>query len=212
MSELKKYDLSGKEVGKSAIDESLLKERANPQLVKNYLVAMRNNARQWSANTKTRAEVARSKKKPHAQKGTGRARQGATSAPQYKGGGVVFGPKPKFDQHVRINRKEKRAAIHSLLVEKISQGQVKILKTPSLKQPRTKKVAEFLEAVQLTDKSVLFLSDEKNDAFAKSLRNIPRKEFALMPQLNGNNIAGNQVIVFLDKAFDHFKKTMSGKE
>ena len=77
-------------------------------MIKDYIVALRANKRQWSANTKGRTEVNHSNKKPWRQKGTGNARQGTFAAPQFKGGGVVFGPKPKFDQHVRINRQERR--------------------------------------------------------------------------------------------------------
>src|SRR6202140_3459890 len=111
MTTLKKYNLQGKVVGEVEIDEQLANAEANPQMIKDYIVAIRANARQWSANTKTRAEVNHSNKKPHAQKGTGKARQGYLGAPQYKGGGRVHAPRPKFDQHVRINKKERRAAI-----------------------------------------------------------------------------------------------------
>lgn len=118
MATLKKYDLNGKVLGEVTIAEDLLNEPANSQMIKDYIVALRANKRQWSANTKGRSEVNHSTKKPHPQKGTGRARQGSLAAPQYKGGGRVFGPKPKFDQHVRINKKERRLAIRYLVAEK----------------------------------------------------------------------------------------------
>ena len=76
MATLKKYDLTGKEIGQITIEDEMLKSSANSQMIKDYIVALRENARQWSANTKTRAEVNHSGKKPHPQKGTGRARQG----------------------------------------------------------------------------------------------------------------------------------------
>lgn len=99
MATLKKYDISGKEIGEVSIEDNVLEYKGNPQMIKDYLVAVRNNARQWSANTKGRKEVNRTGKKPHQQKGLGRARQGCFAAPQYRGGGIVFGPKPKFDVH-----------------------------------------------------------------------------------------------------------------
>lgn len=113
MAELKKYNLAGEALGQVAINDELLESNANSQMIKDYIVALRENARQWSANTQTRAEVNHSGKKPHPQKGTGKARQGYLGSPQYKGGGRVHTPRPKFDQHVRINRKEKerRSAI-----------------------------------------------------------------------------------------------------
>ena len=127
MATLKKYDLAGQEIGSIQIDDALLKGKAHPQSVKDYLVAIRNNARQWSACTKTRAEINRTGKKPHPQKGGGRSRQGDLAAPQYKGGGIVFGPRPKFDVHVRINKKERRAAIAALIAQKIKANPVHFL-------------------------------------------------------------------------------------
>lgn len=106
MAELKKYDLTGKENGRVSIDDELLSISANHQMIKDYLVAKRKNDRQWSASTQTRAEVSHSKRKPFAQKGTGNARQGFLGAPQFRGGGRVHAPRPKFDQHVRINKKK----------------------------------------------------------------------------------------------------------
>lgn len=105
MSKLQKYSLAGKQLGDITIPKSLSEAEANTQMVKDYIVAIRANARQWSANTKGRSEVVHTTKKPFRQKGTGRARQGSLVAPQYRGGGIVFGPKPKFDQHIRINQK-----------------------------------------------------------------------------------------------------------
>ena len=125
MATVKKYDITGKAVGEHKLDKALISDKGSDQSIKEYIVAMRKNARQWSANTKDKSDVSCTGKKPHPQKGTGRARQGSTVSPQYRGGGVVFGPKPKFDQHVRINKKERRQAIRALISEKISEGGVK---------------------------------------------------------------------------------------
>ena len=145
MATLKKYDLTGKETGTVQVDDSLLEVKAHPQSVKDYLVAIRNNARQWSASTKTRAEINRTGKKPHPQKGGGRSRQGDLAAPHYKGGGIVFGPRPKFDLHVRINKKERHAAIAALIAEKIKTHRIHVLQKDAMKAPKTKTVAAFLD-------------------------------------------------------------------
>jgi large subunit ribosomal protein L4 len=87
---LKKFDLKGKEIGQVNIADELANAEANGQMVKDYIIALRANARQWSANTKGRSEVNHTTKKPHPQKGGGRSRQGSLAAPQYKGGGRVF--------------------------------------------------------------------------------------------------------------------------
>lgn len=212
---LKKYDLAGKEIGQLKIEDELVAPSANTQMIKDYLVAIRANARQWSANTKGRAEVNHSGKKPHPQKGTGRARQGYLGAPQYKGGGRVHAPKPKFDQHVRINRKEKQAAIQHLLSEKIQKNRLHVLHLEALKAPKTKKVAQFLEALEFGNKRVLFLAEaaeqksktprEKYETFVKSLRNIPKVKFLLMPNASGYDITVSHEIVILEPAVDELK-------
>lgn len=211
---LKKYNLAGEEVGTVEVSEILFEAEANGQMIKDYIVALRTNARQWSANTKTRAEVNRSKKKPHPQKGGGRARQGMRSAPQYKGGGRVFGPRPKFDQHVRINKKERRAAIRSLFGEKLRAGRVIILDEMAMAAPKTKVVAAFLEQHEL-NKRTLFLgesnlanvefegslfefnvSSDKHENLSKSIRNIPRIEFTLATNVSGYDlIVANDLVV-----------------
>lgn len=204
MAILKKYNLEGSEVGKEEIADNLLKASVNSQLIKDYLVAIRNNARQWSAKTKSRAEVNHSGKKPHPQKGTGRARQGYLGAPQYKGGGRVHAPKPKFDQHVKINQKEKRCAIRQLIIEKIQKNRVHILETPHIRTPKTQKIAQFLKTRELAGKRVLFLAEmpEKNEtaraALLKSLRNIPKTRLMLLPNASGYDIAVNHELVFLE--------------
>ena len=205
MAQLKKYDLTGKEVGKVELDDAILSQEAHPQSVKDYLVAIRNNARQWSANTRGRKEINRTGKKPHPQKGQGRSRQGCLAAPQYKGGGIVFGPKPKFDQHVKINRKEKKAAVRSLIVEKIKANQVYVLQA-ELDQPKTKTVADFLKKFELLDKRVLFLGENpgEKELLPLSIRNILKKEYSLVPNMSGYDVALCGTIFVLDEALDRF--------
>lgn len=225
MAVLKKYNLAGKAVGEISLDDELLKTPSNGQMIKDYLVAIRANARQWSASTQGRAEVNHSGKKPHPQKGTGRARQGYLGAPQYRGGGRVHAPKPKFDQHVRINRKERRAAIAQLIAEKVGANRVHVLQFEALDAPKTKRLADFIAALTLAGKRVLFLgegcvdADPKGDAVSprekfenlkKSLRNIPRAGFQLMPNVSGYDIVVNSDIVVLDGAIDQFKVLLGG--
>lgn len=221
MTSLKKYDLSGKALGEIQISDEIAGVVANSQMIKDYIVALRANARQWSANTKGRSEVSHSTQKPHRQKGLGRSRQGSLAAPQYKGGGRVFGPKPKFDQHVRINRKEKRLAIHSLLAEKIRASRLHVLTSTDLNEPKTKVLSGFLKALNLTGKRVLFLGDEtyasietegkmskvsvysdKHDNFVKSLRNLPRVEFTLLPNASGYDLVLAHDIIITEAALN----------
>lgn len=209
MATLKKYDLAGKEVGLVNIEDALLEVHAHPQSIKDYIVAIRNNARQWSASTKTRAEINRTGKKPHPQKGGGRSRQGDLAAPQYKGGGIVFGPRPKFDVHVRINKKERRAAIRALIAEKIKGNCVHILRQDRMDEPRTKKVATFFNEIGakrtlVVGGSVQAEMDVTHQNFVKSLSNIQKKEYLPIPQMNGYELARCHDLVILEGALNEF--------
>jgi large subunit ribosomal protein L4 len=217
---LKKYNLQGDNIGEVQVNETLVNAEANGQMVKDYIIAIRENARQWSANTKTRSEVNHSTKKPHPQKGGGRSRQGMLSAPQYKGGGRVFGPKPKFDQHVRINKKERKAAIRFLIGEKIRNNRVRLIETTEMDTPRTKSVADFMSVCEVKGRT-LFLGEgnyadvqtgdqkktvsiqcNKHDNFIKSVRNLPKTEFSLAKNISGYDILIASEIVMTESALE----------
>jgi len=221
---LKKYNLQGQEIGHVKVADAFIDATANGQMVKDYIIALRENARQWSANTKGRSEVNHSTQKPHAQKGGGRARQGRLSSPQYKGGGRVFSPKPKFDQHVRINKKEKKAAIRFLISEKIKNDKVHVIETTELSAPKTRVIADFAKA-RGTKGRVLFLGESataevnvgdkvqqvsihssKHTNFIKSLRNIPKTEFSLAKNINGYHLMVAHEIVLTESALNELNQ------
>lgn len=218
MSNLKKFDIQGKKKGEVKLNKAWLDFELNPQVIKDYVVAIRANARQWSANTKGRSEVNHSTQKPHPQKKLGRARQGRLSSPQYKGGGVVFGPKPKFDQHVRINKKERQAANHYLLAQKVKNDNVVVLEDHNPDSPKTKTYAELIKSLKL-EGSVLFVmpgsyqeiktdtgsvkvsvkSTNFNNALL-SIRNLEKAQSARAPQLNAYQIMKFKNIVISESA------------
>ncbi|MCP5509309.1 MAG: 50S ribosomal protein L4 [Chlamydiales bacterium] len=211
MANLKKYDLSGNEIGQLEISDNLLSGNPHRQMIKDYLVALMNNQRQWSANTKGRSEVNATSKKPHPQKGTGRARQGCLAAPQYRGGGVVFGPKPKsLSVRTRINIKEKRAAIRFLLAEKIKAGHLSILDPKGLESPKTKTIAKFLEMRELVKGRILFLGQmgEAEQVIIKSVSNIPKAYFGKAASTNGYDIVNSGHIVVMESAIDDLIKVL----
>lgn len=224
---LKKYNLDGVEVGQVTVDERLINAEANGQMIKDYIVAIRENARQWSANTKTRAEVKHTTKKPHPQKGQGRARHGSLVGPQYRGGGRVFSPKPKFDQHVKINQKEKRAAIRFLLSEKFKENRIRIIENTQMELPKTSRLASLLNVFE-TKKSVLVLgessflqfeaegnnykfniSSDQHYAFSRSLRNIPKTKFKLASNISGYDVLVAHDIVMTEAALNELKEWLS---
>jgi len=221
---LKKFNMQGKHLGEVKVDDAFVNAEANGQMIKDYIVAIRENARQWSANTKGRSEVNHSTQKPHPQKGGGRARQGRLSSPQYKGGGRVFGPKPKFDQHVRINRKERKAAIRFLIGEKMRNNKVHILDSLALDSPKTQVVAQFIEnsgikgrllvlgdssnvKVQIGDHAVQCdVSSDQHANFIKSMRNIPKTDFSLAKNINGYQVMVASEIVMTESALQELSQ------
>ena len=221
MATLKKHNLTGKELGEVSVDDTFVNFEVNGQMIKDYIIALRRNARQWSASTQGRSEVNHSNKKPHRQKGTGNARQGRLSSPQYKGGGVVFGPKPKFDQHVRINKRERRMAIRHLIAEKMRENRVIVLDQVDMEKPSTKTVAQFLKGVGF-DRRVLFLGEaemaeletsagdkasvsvatQKHHNLARSVSNIPKVCFNLAQNISGYDVALADHLVVTEAALD----------
>jgi large subunit ribosomal protein L4 len=206
---LQKFNLNGEAVGEVKVPAQFLNVQANGQMIKDYIVALRANSRQWSANTKGRTEVNHSNRKPWKQKGTGNARQGSFASPQFKGGGVVFGPKPKFDQHVRINRKERRLAVKQLLSDKFKEEQVLVVEDQvfagALNAPKTKTVAAFLKDRKIYGKRLLFVAQskeeqEKFDFFKKSIRNLPRCIFALAANINGYDLMVAHGVIMTESA------------
>lgn len=214
---LKKYNLNGDALGDVNVDADFLNIEANGQMIKDYIVALRANARQWSANTKGRTEVNHSNKKPWRQKGTGNARQGTLAAPQFKGGGVVFGPKPKFDQHVRINRKERRQAIRQLLVDKIHSNQLILVEDKAfnghLSEPKTKTVADFLKGRGVYGRRLLFVGEslenlESHAIFRKSARNLPKSMYIIAANMNGYDVMAAHGLVMTESAFAELTKIL----
>jgi large subunit ribosomal protein L4 len=221
---LKKYNLAGKEISQVTVDERLINAEASSQMIKDYIVALRANARQWSANTKTRAEVKHTTKKPHPQKGQGRARQGSLVSPQYRGGGRVFGPKPKFDQHVKINQKERKAAIRYLIAQKLNENHVWLIENTQMESPKTKTIAGFLKGLDINGR-VLFLgegtfaevetegkvqrvsvSSNKHGHFVKSMRNLPKTEFMLASNISGYDVLIARDIILTEPALHELYK------
>ena len=148
------------------------------------------------------------KKKPYKQKGTGNARQGSLAAPQFKGGGVVFGPKPKFNQHIRINRKERRQAVRQLLCEKIKAERIFLVEDAAfngtLKEPKTKAVYDFLKKQEMAGRRVLFVGekDKDHDTFKKSMSNLPRCGFVQALNVNGYDMAVAHGVVMTESALN----------
>jgi large subunit ribosomal protein L4 len=142
------------------------------------------NRRQGNASTKTRAEVSGGNKKPYKQKGTGNARQGSTRAPQYRHGGVVWGPKP-HPYHHDVPKKVRRLAIRSVLSDKVATESLIVINNLSLEEPRTKDMLEILSKLPTnTEKRVLMMLPRRDENVVLSTRNIPTAKVQHVSSIN----------------------------
>ena len=164
------YDIKGKKVSDIELADSVFGIEPNEAIVHSVLVNYLANQRQGTQSTKTRAEVSGGGKKPWRQKGTGRARQGSTRAPQWIKGGVALGPKPRSYKYT-INKKEKRLAIKSVLSSKVLEKELTVVDKLELKEIKTKSMVNALTALKVEGKTLIILP-ENNKNVVMSARNI----------------------------------------
>ena len=168
--EIPVYNLSGEVVKHVDISDYVFAMPFNQAVVHQVLVAQRANARQGTASTKTRSEVAGSKQKLFRQKGTGMARAGSRRSPLRRGGGIAFGPKPRSYRQA-TPKKMRRLALRCVLSAKARDGELRILEQLELDQPKTKEIINILEALGV-DSSALIATAEPEDNVVKSARNL----------------------------------------
>ncbi len=171
MSTIKVVGMDGRETGEVTLSDAVFGIEPNMavvhEVVKNHLA----NCRQGTQSALTRAEVSGGGKKPWRQKGTGRARQGSTRAPQWTHGGIVFAPKPRSYSYV-LNKKVKRLALKSVLSAKAADGEIIVVDKIAMDEIKTKTFRKFLEAVKADGKSVV-VTPEVDANVVKSARNLP---------------------------------------
>jgi large subunit ribosomal protein L4 len=160
-------------------------------------------ARAGTHSTKTRAEVRGGGRKPWRQKGTGRSRQGSIRAPQWTGGGVVFGPTPR-DHSLRVNKKEKVLALRSALTDRRAGDNLVVLDALDFDEPRTRRAVELIEALDLAGRKLLFVVDGLEEAAIKSLRNLQTVHIVTFDQLNTYDVLASDVVVFTRESLDAF--------
>lgn len=170
MANVSVLNMEGKEVGTLELNDSIFAAPVNEHLVHMAVVLQLANKRQGTQSAKTRSEVSGGGKKPWRQKGTGHARQGSTRSPQWTGGGVVFAPKPR-DYSFKMNKKEKAAAIKSVLTSKVNDNKFIVLDSLKMDEFKTKKMVEVLNNLKV-DKALVVLA-EKDEKVIRSAKNIP---------------------------------------
>lgn len=166
------YSLSGEEIRQIEISDAVFGVPFKENVVHQVMVSMQANARQGTATAKTRGEVVGSTKKLYRQKGTGYARAGSKKSPTRRGGGVTFGPRPR-DYRQDIPKKIRHLALRCVLSSKANEGDLKIIDSFNLSEPKTKKILDVLTALKI-DSSALIVTQNPEVNVIKSARNIPQ--------------------------------------
>lgn len=193
-------DANGVKTVDVALDEAVFDAAAVPQLLHDVVKMQLANRRQGTASTRTRSEVRGGGKKPWKQKGTGRARAGTRRSPLWRGGGTVFGPKPRSYGYV-VPRQVRAAALRAALSGKVRSGQFIVLDSLSLEEPSTKTFKALFERLGVAGRALIVTDQaQQGDAIAKSCRNLP--QFTLVPTqgLNVYDILRHDTLIMTKNA------------
>lgn len=187
--------------GTREVDLSSLGDKVLYRTLKEAVVMYQANRRQGTRSTKTRKEVAGTGRKPYRQKHTGRARAGSFQSPIWKGGGVVFGPRPR-DFHYQLPRKMKRAALRSALLGKFLDGQVVVVEDLPQGEPSTKKAFALLKAAG-AEKSALLVVPHHDSVVLKSFRNIPKVDVRRLADLNAFDVLRRRFLLVTPEVLEN---------
>ena len=181
MAKVAVYNMEGKEVDSIELSDSIFGVEVNEHLVHMAVLQQLANNRQGTQKAKTRSEVSGGGRKPWRQKGTGHASQGSTRSPQWTGGGVVFAPTPR-DYSFKLNKKEKRIALKSVLTSKVADGKFVVVDELKLDEIKTKKFVEVMKNLKV--EKALVVLDDMNENVIASAANIPTVKTAQTNEIN----------------------------
>jgi len=206
MTTLETLKWDGKKSGKVTLDLAVAKEPSSADLIHRAVLRQLANKRQGTASTLTRSEVRGGGRKPYKQKGTGRARQGSIRTPLRPGGGIIFGPKPR-SYNLDMNRKERRLALRTALMSRVSDMKAVEDFGSTLKQPKTSDIINGLArlGIQKTEK-VLVILDSPSDVIKKSINNLEKVKLIAADQLNVFDILNANKLVIGQSAIDKIQE------
>ena len=204
---LKIKDIKGKDQGEVEVKFPLIEGGKGTQAVHDVVVAYRAAQRMGTACTKNVGEVAGTNKKPWRQKGTGRARAGSFQSPLWRGGGVVFGPKPR-DFGKKVSRKTRQLALRKALSERLRAGDVMLVEDLRLAAPKTKEFVGLMSALELKG-SALFVAQAADENLARASRNLPNVALATSESLNTYDVLRSDKLVFTRGAFEQVETRLS---
>ena len=192
MASVSVYNMEGAQVGTIELSDSIFAVPVNEHLIHQAVVAQLANKRQGTQSAKTRSEVRGGGRKPWRQKGTGHARQGSIRAPQWTGGGVVFAPVPR-DYTMKMNKKERRAALKSALTSKVQDNKFVVVDSLTMAEPKTKEMQKVLSNLKAEKALVVIAADDKN--IALSTRNIADVQLSTVNSINVYDVMKHQTVV-----------------
>ena len=198
MSTISVFDMTGKQVSETELNDEVFGITPNEGVMHAAVVNYLANQRQGTQSTLTRTEVSGGGRKPWRQKGTGHARQGSIRAPQWKGGGVVFAPVPR-DYSFKMNKKEKRAALKSALTDKAQSNNLIVVDELKFDEIKTKKFAEVMNNLKATRKALVVLADNDKNVVL-SARNLAEASTTLTNTLNVYDIVNAKTLVLTKDA------------
>ncbi|MCH2187538.1 50S ribosomal protein L4 [Myxococcota bacterium] len=202
--------VENKKVASVELNPSVFEAKVRPHLYHAEVRRQLAGRRQGTHSTKNRAAVSGGGAKPYRQKGTGRARQGTTRAPQFAGGGVVFGPVPRSYGH-KLTKKMRRAALASALTQWLSEGAITVVDEINVDEFRTKRVVEILQGLGLADTKVLIVTEDVSPALEASARNIPGVGLVRAEGLNVYDILRHSRMLVTRAALEALQSRLSGK-
>lgn len=197
MATARRFGTDGKDLGQVELPAALFDGEVNEHLIWEAVTIYLQNQRQGNASAKNRAAVSGGGRKPWKQKGTGRARSGSNTSPLWPGGGAAFGPRPRtYGAH--MNRTARRSALIGALTVRAREGSVVVVNPPSLSEPKTKPVADYLKAIGLAGKKVLWVTDRTGDVMLKSARNLARVATAESASLHPYSLMNCETLVLTE--------------
>lgn len=206
MSSVALYNQGGQSVGQVTLDPKVFDLKPNPGLIEQAVVTLLANRRHPIAHTKTKGEVRGGGRKPWKQKGTGRARHGSIRSPQWKGGGVVFGPRSNRNFTIKMNAVSRRQALLMTLSDKAQHERLVVLDAFTMTAPKTKEVVGLLKKLP-QKKTSLFVLPTSDQELVRAGRNIPGLDFIRADSLNVYDIVGHQQLIVLQSALPVISKT-----
>lgn len=207
MPNLALFKQDGSQNGEITLNEEIFGIEPNESVVYDAIIMQRASLRQGTHAVKNRSAVRGGGRKPWRQKGTGRARQGSIRSPQWRGGGVVFGPTPRSYSY-KLPKKVRRLAIKSVLSQKVIDGNIIVVDAFSFEQPKTKLFAESLKSLDVQTKALVVLEDG-NDQAALAARNLPNVSVVSADGINVLDVVANDKLILTQAALSQVEEALA---